>query len=461
MSKFFYDEEAYKLLKECSDSRNMSKWNQYRKDNDNAPINLRFIDLRRFYLVDANLSNVDFRGTDLNFSRLMGTDVRGSNISMNYLYGLFILSLLVAFFTIMILNKYLILHDVFPDLSFLLADMIVLAVLGVVLAVLGVGNMGIYMGFFYPSAIVIVSEVIVNKVIVNKVIYIDIIFATFMVGFFVVSAIFIYFEFNKKNQKAVAKANNPTECIGFDQKYLETDALDIMRLENLELAEELKNISDEEAIKSIKARIAQNEKDIVKVSKRQTTKESFELRVESLLKEIKKPYQYLQKHIVIQYSLILSFALMIMGLIGVFIQYGEILYSSRERTFIGLFPNATNKLTALPDFGTIFGVMFYYGTPIFIGIAIIAYLFSKINHSLDKIMEYQAKEKKINEVISIIKVKNILGFKNEKEFKSETNKILNQLKDSSVSIDKPKDEPKVDIINPVKETIKEVVGTKK
>ncbi|MDQ7083745.1 MAG: hypothetical protein Q9M36_01925 [Sulfurovum sp.] len=202
-----------------------------------------------------------------------------------------------------------------------------------------------------------------------------------------------------------------------------------MSNENQKLREELDIIEDEEARKSIEQRIAENEQNLIEIVKQQSTERSFELQLKNILEEIETPYKYLKTHIKMQYALVSVFAFIIMGFLWGFVAYGKTLYHSRESTFLSLFPTASNTITTVPDFGTIFGVMFYYGTPIFVAIAIMAYLFSQINHTLDKIRSYQSKEQKINEFISIVKVKNILGFKDPVAFRKEINLLLNEIKE--------------------------------
>jgi len=411
---FPYDRKAYKLLKECSQKQDISEWNQYRKENNNAPINLRFANLSGFYLMGANLSFVDLRGSILSKVILNSADVKMADIS----FGL-VFKFIVALISLM--------------------TMVVML---------------LYFGFDVPlnEAIAGVVGVIVFGV-------------SFFGGVRVVDALFIIPSVAslhvsvKTTQKAIAKAKNPLECIGFDSKYLQQTDIDIVKQENQQLKEKLSEISDIEARKSIEERIAKNERNYTLLSEQQTAKASFELTTKNLIEEIQKPYKYLKTHIRIQYGLVALFLIVIMAILSLGLYYGDDFFALREGAFMKLLENKDT----LPEFGTLFGAILFYGTPILLAIAMIIYLFAKINHSLDKITAYQSKEQKIMELIAIIKAKIALGLSAD-EFKGETTKMLNKLQsitftEYSKIPNTQIDEPKMDYINnAIKEAQEKIKG---
>ena len=104
----WYDKEAYELLKKCSDAKDLTEWNEFRKSTNYAPINLRFANLQNFYLQKAELQNVDLRGSvsigDSNFELANLDDTKF--LLINYHKLVFLFFLWIGFF-IFFLNSYL------------------------------------------------------------------------------------------------------------------------------------------------------------------------------------------------------------------------------------------------------------------------------------------------------------------------------------------------------------------
>lgn len=435
--RLFYDKEAYKLLKKCSDIKDMTEWNEFRVKNNNAPINLRFTNLRKLNLIGANLSYIDFRGADFEESDFRNSDVKNANISIKYYSKIVLFTFMLVFLINLLINFYILEKIKFQETNI---------ITNILVIIIGIGFLyisTIRRGFFSNLSFFIsfnFMAILFSFVLIEKYDGFSLISYSFLVSaFFMIS---IDFQLYTNIQKVISQTKNPTECIGFNSKYLKITKLDIVKQENQQLREELKEISDEEARKNIEKRITDNEQNIANISQMQTAKESFELKVKNLLLEIKAPYKYLRTHIKIQYGLIVLFLFAILGIIYVSIVYGKIFYDGRETMFTALFLDKTK----LPEFGTIFGVILYYGIPVLLALIIIVYLFSKINHSLDKITIYQLKEQRIMELISIIKAKIILEFKDDEEFKNETTKMLNRLQ--NITFDKYNKELDLSITEP-------------
>ncbi|MFZ2889090.1 hypothetical protein, partial [Sulfuricurvum sp.] len=94
----WYDKKAYELLKKCSDSKNLTEWNEYRKATNYSPINLRFAELNNFYLQKAELQNVDFRGSTFGNNKFDLADIENSKFYLiNYHRTLFLFFAIFGF----------------------------------------------------------------------------------------------------------------------------------------------------------------------------------------------------------------------------------------------------------------------------------------------------------------------------------------------------------------------------
>lgn len=80
-----YNQEQYDILKRCSDRKNISKWNEWRKNNPNVDVNLEAADLRLADLKEANLwraklEGAIFMGTYLEEAYLAMANLKGANL---------------------------------------------------------------------------------------------------------------------------------------------------------------------------------------------------------------------------------------------------------------------------------------------------------------------------------------------------------------------------------------------
>ncbi len=104
----WYDKKAYELLKKCSDAKDLTEWNEYRKSTNYSPINLRFVDLSNLYLQKAELQNIDLRGAILHRTDFEFADVSSVNKSstlFNWFYTIFFIIGLGSAWTAEILGK--------------------------------------------------------------------------------------------------------------------------------------------------------------------------------------------------------------------------------------------------------------------------------------------------------------------------------------------------------------------
>lgn len=65
--------EQLELLMKCSAGRDMTEWNEWRKQNPTQPILLQNVNIPKAYLRGADLSFADFRGANLRGADLSGT----------------------------------------------------------------------------------------------------------------------------------------------------------------------------------------------------------------------------------------------------------------------------------------------------------------------------------------------------------------------------------------------------
>ena len=94
-----FNQEQYDLLISCSEERNISKWDDYVKENYPFDIQLAGAEFKGAYLKgvffgradlsNANLSGADLRDTDMSLSTMIGVDLCTADITGSLLYGSF------------------------------------------------------------------------------------------------------------------------------------------------------------------------------------------------------------------------------------------------------------------------------------------------------------------------------------------------------------------------------------
>jgi uncharacterized protein YjbI with pentapeptide repeats len=94
-----FSQEQYDMLKLCSDKRDMTEWNKWRKNNPDEDILLERADLDNTYLEGAMLNSAEIRDPDtgefkgfrgvahLEYARLEGCDLKGARLGGAYLQG--------------------------------------------------------------------------------------------------------------------------------------------------------------------------------------------------------------------------------------------------------------------------------------------------------------------------------------------------------------------------------------
>jgi len=78
--EFRCDPEQYAMLKRCSDKRDMTEWNQWRKANPTVGVWLQGADLRDTFLEGVNLTSTHLEGADLADARLEEANLSASHL---------------------------------------------------------------------------------------------------------------------------------------------------------------------------------------------------------------------------------------------------------------------------------------------------------------------------------------------------------------------------------------------
>lgn len=446
----WYDEKAYQLLKKCSEAKDLTEWNEYRKATNYAPINLRFADLSNFYLQKAELQNVDLRGSSFGNADFRFADVRDMNISSLVAviaYTIcFSIGVIIAWIGSQLGDVWLSLITIAGAIGFTTGSIIIASIIVTFRRNDFVSAINIIMTI---SAAITIFEIglvfeIINYIGISKVInYITLILNNFhdfvsisililnglsitvaLVGFI------IEFVGVEVYGKPISFAKNPKEVIGFRSKYFQSKPINIaeeLQQEASELSKTIESTQDDETKQKLHNRLEKLEEkiDIYKLQEEQARVQTTQ--IEKVISELQAPYFYIDNTILkikwhnrFYYSAIFS-------LIAIFtyaIAHGYI--DQKMASFAVLFTKT------LPTFGTIFGVILFYGSPVLLGISLIIYFITQINKNIDKITELQEQERNIKQIASTIKAKAQIGMSDE-EFVKETKSLIQKYQEGMMT----------------------------
>jgi len=82
-----FSQEQYDMLKRCSEKKDMTEWNEYRKNNPAVPILLEGADLRGFNLEKGNFDIAQLKGANLTQATLGNATLRNSCLNNTVLEG--------------------------------------------------------------------------------------------------------------------------------------------------------------------------------------------------------------------------------------------------------------------------------------------------------------------------------------------------------------------------------------
>lgn len=444
----WYDKQAYELLKKCSDKKDITEWNEYRKATDYGSVNLRFTNIKSFYLQNADLQNVDLRGSNLENADFNLADVdRMLFLPSIYLWILigtfFLISLLVflifttsfPFFPFVISTlsslviplflwkKYGPFDFLFKSLNELIVEVpILLSITAVFVTVVGNrldfidNNIKAFLGVSYP-----------NFSYDSKIFLLYVFFSLFMVFFF----ISFVDKLEKSNQLSISSARNPENAIGFNSNFINNKTKSLakeLRKEASELNKAIEITHDDYEKQKLVIRLEKLEEKIQFYNIQEEKAGLQKTQIENVISELQSPYKYIHQTISkIEWHNRFYYGSIVV-LIGIFIYaiaHGYI--DQKMATFSSLFTKET-----LPSFGTIFGVILFYGSPVLIGISLIIYFITEINKNIDKVTELQEQERNIKQIASTIKAKAQVGMSDE-EFVKETKNLIQKYQEGMMA----------------------------
>jgi hypothetical protein len=229
----------------------------------------------------------------------------------------------------------------------------------------------------------------------------------------------------------ISNAKNPEKIIGINKNYLKNKTRSLAKefqKEVLEIRKEIEKTQDDIEKKKLSLKLEALEKAMRLNAEREYITEKQKVRIENVIAELQSPYKYIHQtnnkiewHNRFYYGAIVVF-------IGIFIYaltHGYI--EQKMATFVSLFSKET-----LPTFGTIFGVILFYGSPVLIGISLIIYFIAQINKNIDKITELQEQERNIKQIASTIKAKAQVGMSDE-EFVKETKNLIQKYQEGMMA----------------------------
>lgn len=450
----WYDKEAYQLLKKCSDTKDLTEWNEYRKSTNYAPLNLRFVDLSNFYLQKAELQNIDLRGASLNGANFELANVSNTNISpvlFNWVYTIFFIAgIWIAWIadTLGKLDaKYIITlssSSVILGFIFLVCLIVVLRsdktspFLNLIFYILIAFNLSIFGNIIGAIEIIGLNQTI--KIIYETVNNISLFISIPSILVFLIFLVFTIFVlkvdvFNISEYKnPIGSAKNPEKVIGIRVKDIQfesvksTNIADELQKEALELSKIIEITQDHEEKEKLVYRLEELEKKIQFYDAQEEKANLQKTQIENVISELQLPYKYIRQMITkiewhnrFYYSVIFTFIIIFVYAIA----HGYI--DHKMASFSTLFTK-----DILPSFGTIFGVTLFYGSPVLIGISLIIYFITQINKNIDKITELQEQERNIKQIASTIKAKAEIGMSDE-EFVKETKALIQKYQEGMMA----------------------------
>jgi hypothetical protein len=388
------NKEAYHLLKECSKNKDLTKWNEFRNKTNDKAISLRFKNLRGFYLIGANLDNINCSGADLENADLYNASVTNTNISSS------------IYLTIAIITFIFTIIAIFTLASFSNVGLEVIAVAAVTIGT-GIAAVATTVAVASAGAVVIVAGAsAITIAFTGDIGAIVAIGAALAVATGVVSML------NGANQEAISLALNPADAIGFENEFLTNKKTNLSKL----IQQQINLTIDEKK----KATLEEEKEEYLQKEKLEKTLDTKLSNINTILLS---PYNYIDKQIKILNRHTWFFYLLIISIMCLIIYIGyNGFYTQTEDSFKLLFK------TKSPDFSTIL----FYSTPLLFAMAILVYLIASINNNLKKITDFQQHKQFIKILLSTLKVKIAVNISDE-EFQYEVKKIADLLQQRNLN----------------------------
>ena len=395
----------YNLLKYCSDKKDMTEWNLYRLRNPKKSINLKLKSLDNFYLLEANLNNINLSFTSLSKAKLNGADVSNSKIiSKKFLFtSIFILVSILAYIIdyfginfIKLSNNIegaytlsIIISTIFIDIFIDNFSRNKLKMTLFTLIVQAIGIVSILLLILFYSISWISTDVIAWRII-----YFIFIFITYI----------ILKDYYKEQQEAIALTNNPEDVINFNNDYLLEEKKSTLLKEELtnierqlkekeKIKEELENdvnlsstirVNFENRLNDIQKKETESKeyanllRDKILIIEKQ---ENDSEQVKQSMDAIKESFSYLNKTEKSIFFMNIIYGLFLIIGISMLAYFGYLSYLHREDYF--------SKLTDI-TFSSSLGIVIFYATPILFSFSIIIFSISNLNKNIkekEKIFE--------------------------------------------------------------------------
>ena len=432
-----YDKKAYALLKECSNNKDMTAWNSYREETHHIPINLRFVDLKDFYLIDANLQNIDFRGASLENSKCHGADVKNTNISRTFYLKISIFIIVLSFlgamfliynleFSAEVIDDFLKSH--FSENSIMIAVVGFLTSIFILLIIIFPYNSSLHKNNPMLGNFIILVYFILTLSLSIYFLYIFLKYGSSMGsvlaigmgigGASIIILSMIVISLNTVTQKSLAYAKNPKQAIGFEVKYLKGITTPLSTHSDKEIAivrELIKKEEDEKEKQELQQKLEELQKEKENALKKEAHAKTQQIKIQNALTHILQPYEYIERNISKLRKHNYFFYGLIVILISVFVYaiLNQYLDTRSEKLV-----SVLNKDSV--SFGAIFGIILFYATPILFGMSIIVYAITQINKNLQRIESMQEQRRSIEVLQSTLLAQTEIADVSDNEIKSLT-----------------------------------------
>ncbi|CAA6810380.1 MAG: Unknown protein [uncultured Sulfurovum sp.] len=423
----WYDKKAYALLKKCSENQDLTEWNTYREETKQAPVNLRFANLRDFYLRDADLREVDLRGADLRRAKCHGADVAHANISVSFYWLIFFGAIIVSALFMFTLYTAGIEKDILEDttafVTFVAAFVVGVGVVGVGVGVVGVGVVGVGVGVVSVDAGIRVVDVGGGITVATVLIFV------------VVAIKNVIDKIQSFNSEFIAYAKNPEEAIGFPIIYLKGIAVPLSAHLDQEITvvkELLKKEQDDKEKQELQNKLEklEDEKETKLIAEAHAATQ--QRKIQNALIHILKPYAYIERNISKLRRHNYFFYGVIMMLLSTFI-YALLTHylDARSSQFLSVLDKE------VVSFGSIFGVILFYATPVLFGMSIIVYAISQINKNIQNMESMQAQRRSIEVLQSTLLAQTEITDVSDDEIKALTQALQKGALERMFGKDKP------------------------
>ena len=439
----------YELLKECSDKKDITKWNLYRLNNPDKDINLKFMSLRNFYLLEADMRNINLQFTSLKDTKMNGSDVDNSRVISKFtlifmsIFFMLCLSLVFYFFDYFI-SDIQIFKKFHREINSFASAILIQTSLVIGLS----SSKTISKEKLLTSLLEILLVGIVVMIIIGLPSYYlltwifndNVAWVTLFVFFSVVMFGMIY-EYYRGQQDCIKYTKNPSRVINFNHSYLldesevtllkeELARIDVQDNIQEEIEKELnesKTLSDEDKIRfqdkldefEKKELFRKEESEFLKSRIAILEKEEAEEKLIKLsMDTIKKAFSHIEQTERSLYLMNIIYGVLLLGGLVMLGYFGYLSYEHREEYF--------SKLKDISISASL-GIIIFYATPILFAFSIIIFGITNLNKNIE------AKEKLLEKryLIDLLEATFYAQIKIGGNAKEALHKLINKLSESA------------------------------